>query len=238
MPRGPQPQDARLFDEQALPRLRGAVRDLAWLLGRGYAMPSSLKLVGDRHDLVARQRDAVSRSVCSDEARQRRLATRVDDLDGKPLWIDGFNLIITVETALRGGVVMRTRDGTHRDLASVHGTYRRGEETSRALKILADALERHGAGEVRWLFDQPVSNSGRLAGWVRELVARRGVRWTADVVLDPDPLLAAAPNPVATADAEILDACGGWVDLMQWCLEDSLFHGAPPWIIDLGADPP
>ena len=40
-------------------------------------MPSSIKLVGDRHRLNRRQRVAVQRGACSDQARQRRTAHRV-----------------------------------------------------------------------------------------------------------------------------------------------------------------
>src|SRR6266404_1471952 len=46
-----------------------------------------------------------------------------------PLLIDGFNLILTLESALGGGVMLVGRDGCYRDMASVHGTYRRVEET-------------------------------------------------------------------------------------------------------------
>ena len=34
--------------------------DLSWLLGRGYAEASATKLVGDRHELRSRQREAVA----------------------------------------------------------------------------------------------------------------------------------------------------------------------------------
>src|SRR5688500_10446127 len=46
--RGPHPEDAGLFAPAVHPTLRSAVADLSWLLTRGYADPSALKLVGDR----------------------------------------------------------------------------------------------------------------------------------------------------------------------------------------------
>ena len=64
--RGPHPEDDRLFGSAVRPRLVEAVADLCWLLSRGYATPSALKLVGDRHVLAARQRVAVARLRCSD----------------------------------------------------------------------------------------------------------------------------------------------------------------------------
>ncbi len=65
--RGAHPDDNRLFAEDQLPSLRTAVAEYSWLLTRGYAEESALKLVGDRYDLTARQRMAVWRSSCSDE---------------------------------------------------------------------------------------------------------------------------------------------------------------------------
>src|SRR5439155_3863328 len=76
--RGPHPEDARLFADAMLPRLRAAVADLSWLLTRGYAQPSAVKIVGDRHALDARQRMAVTRAACTDAAREGRGAKRLD----------------------------------------------------------------------------------------------------------------------------------------------------------------
>ena len=75
--RGPHPEDARLFAAEVHPALRRATGDLCWLLSRGYARESSLKLVGDRYGLLARQRIAVARCACSDEAAADRQSRQV-----------------------------------------------------------------------------------------------------------------------------------------------------------------
>jgi len=96
--RGPDPRDAEQFADDHWPRLRAAVADLSWLLGRGYAEVSARKLVGDRHALTERQRMAVMRCACSDEALAGRLSRRLDPeaLRGRRLGIDGFNVLTTV----------------------------------------------------------------------------------------------------------------------------------------------
>src|SRR5688572_8681561 len=122
--RGPGPQDPTWFGPEAKTNLRAAVADSSSLLSRGYAAPSSLNLVGDRYRLVQRQRVAVLRSACSDGALVSRRSRELDprSIRGRPLRIDGFNLILTLESALGGGVVLVGRDGCYRDMASVHGT--------------------------------------------------------------------------------------------------------------------
>jgi hypothetical protein len=223
--RGPGPRDPEWFSTEARPDLVQAVADLSWLLSRGYAEPSSGKLVGDRYRLVERQRGAVMRSACSDESLARRHAKRLGDLRGRPLRIDGFNLVLTLESALGGGIVLGGRDGCCRDLASVHGTYRRVEETQPALELAFRWLRTWGVGPCTWFLDAPVSNSGRLAAMIRAM------GWEAEVVPDPDRLLASPGDPIVTSDAGILDRCGPWVNLARLLVER--VPGAS--IVDLGA---
>ncbi|SIO61293.1 hypothetical protein SAMN05444166_6711 [Singulisphaera sp. GP187] len=227
--RGPGPEDRVWFGPEARPALAAAVADLSWLLSRGYAEVSALKLVGDRYHLVTRQRMAVLRSACSDEALARRQASRVD-LDavrGRRLRIDGFNLVLTLESALGGGVVLGGRDGCFRDLAGVHGTYRRVEETRPVLALAARRLAEWGVGPCTWLLDAPVSNSGRLAAMIRA----EDAHWHAEVVPDPDALLATPGDPIVTADSAVLDRCVAWVNLARTLVEAV----APEaFIVDLG----
>lgn len=215
--RDPGPQDLDWFGPAARPVLATAVADFSWLLSRGYAEPSALKLVGDRYQLVERQRIALLRSACSDDARAARTARRVDHrvLRGRPLRIDGFNLTLTLESALGGGVIIGGRDGCFRDLASVHGTYRRVEETQPALELAARWLAEWEAGPCTWLLDAPVSNSGRLAAMIRAV----SPNWSAEVVQNPDTLLSQPGDLVVSADSLILDRCGEWANLARAIVE-------------------
>jgi hypothetical protein len=226
--RGPGPGDAAWFGPEARQDLVDATADLSWLLSRGYAWSSSLKLVGDRRKLVERQRIGVLRSACTDEALERRRAKRLDlaAMRGRGLRIDGFNLVLTLESALGGGVVLGGRDGCFRDLASVHGTYRKVEETLPALRLASRWLSEWGIGPCEWLLDAPVSNSGRLAAMIREI----DPSWTAPVVADPDPILASPGVPIATADAEILDRCGPWFNFARALVEAAVPHA---FVVDL-----
>lgn len=213
--RGPAPRDQTLFADSALPSLRAAVSELSWLLSRGYAEPSALKLVGDRYQLTVRQRTAVRRSACSDAQlhARRQHALGVDQVAGRDLAIDGFNVLILCETLFSGGVVIMGRDGALRDLASVHGTWKRVSETREALSALSDVVVHLAARSVCWYLDRPVSNSGRLRAMIEGEAERVHARWNVEVVDDPDRRLGAFEGVVATADGAILDASAGWVDL-------------------------
>lgn len=215
MHRGPHPEDAKLFAEEHWPRLREATGDLSWLLSRGYAGESALKLVGDRYDLARRQRIAVARSSCSDQSLASRGRRRAElaELAGERLEIDGYNVLITIEAALADGVILRGRDGCYRDLASVHGTFRRVEETFPAIELIGSFLAELRAGPCVWRLDSPVSNSGRLKGYLLEIAENRGWDWAVELSNNPDQQLISSPAVVASADSVVLDRCGRWANL-------------------------
>jgi len=215
--RGPHPDDARLFAPDMLPRLKSAVSDLSWLLSRGYASPSSLKIVGDRYELRERQRIAIGRSACSDDACDRRKRSQVDlaELDAQCLLIDGYNLLTTIEAALAGGVILVAPDGAYRDMASVHGTWRKVQETVPAAELLGRMLAERQVASVVWLLDRPVSNSGRLKTILAQIAEEHGWPWEIRLVPDPDKILRQTDEIVATADSAILDECRHWVNLAR-----------------------
>jgi hypothetical protein len=46
-------------------------------------------------------------------------------LEDETILIDGFNLLITIESALSGGYIFIGVDGGFRDLSSIHWSYKR-----------------------------------------------------------------------------------------------------------------
>jgi len=222
--RGPHPQDAQLFAPEVWPSLTEAVADLSWLLTRGYAAPSALKLVGDRFQLAERQRKAVLRSSCSDQALSRRLSTRLDprEMAEETLCIDGFNLLTTIEAALSGGVLLLGREGCLRDMASMHGSYRKVGETVPAISLIGTSMEKHEPAACVWYLDRPVSNSGRLSEILRNVANEHNWNWTCEIVNDPDELLRDSDNIVVSADSGIIDVCGRWLNLAREIVQQQL----------------
>lgn len=211
------------------------MRDLSWLLSRGYVLKSSLKLVGDRHELRERQRAAVSRSTSSDAACERRRERQVapQDLTGQALWIDGFNVVNVLESALGGAPIFRGRESAHRDLAGVHGSWRRVEETLPAIAHLVSVVEAHAPSEVQVLLDRPVSNSGRLATFFREATTRTRSPWTITVDDHVDRQLIDSGALVLSSDGIILERATGWTDLFDAVMAEAAHT---PWRLDLRID--
>jgi hypothetical protein len=233
--RGPHPADAKLFAPNAIPNLQSATADYSLLLTKGYAEKSALKLVGDKFSLTKRQRLAVMRSACSDQhlASRNRRCVALKNLAGQPIAIDGYNVLITVEAAMSGGLIFKGRDGCLRDLASIHGTYRKVTETIPALQLIAEFLKEIGVAKALWLLDSPVSNSGRLKTLMGELARKSGWNWEIELLLSPDAELKKTDAVVASSDSVVLDACQKWNNLAAEIITQKL---PSTIVIDLAND--
>lgn len=232
--RGTHPKDSEYFAKSQLPKLATAVKELSWLLGRGYSMKAASTLVGDHHQLSMRQRLAVGRIVCADRqiAARRSQCVSLEVLKGREIIIDGFNLIITVETALGGGAIFDCLDGCYRDLSSVYGSYRVVEETLPAIELIGDFLADHHPKQIHWLFDKPVSNSGRLAEMVQHLGDTHNWPFTAETTEHTDTLLAHSKHIVISCDSIILDHTTHWCNLAR----EVITRRVPDaWVVSLGS---
>ncbi len=153
------------------------------------------------------------------------------DSVNESLVIDGFNLIVTIEAALSGGVLLKCRDGAIRDLASVHGSYRKVDETLAAIELIASrSWARIGSVHVKWLLDSPVSNSGRLATVLREYAEAQKQRWEVELRNDVDAALMQSAYPIVTSDSRILDGNVRWINLADGVIAHC---ESQPWVVDL-----
>jgi hypothetical protein len=232
--RGPHPEDVRLFAPEAIGDLRSAMADYALLLTKGYAHKSSLKLVGDKFSLTERQRIALMRSACSDEQLTSRIerCIELEDIAGQRIAIDGYNVLITIEAAISGGVIFKGRDACFRDLASIHGTYRKVTETIPAVELIGEFLKEIRVVGALWLLDKPVSNSGRLKTLIADLATKNDWPWEIELVISPDAVLIKGDMIVATSDSIVLDACEKWVNLATEIVRKDLKSA---WLIDLSS---
>ncbi len=199
-----------------------ATNDLCYLLTRGYASNSSVQLVGNRYRLNKRQQSALSRIAASDQqvATRQKSCCTVADLKNKTIHIDGFNLLILLESALSGVYIFKGRDGAYRDISSVHGSYKRVVKTEEAIAMVGNTLKEMEVGIVKWYLDQPVSNSGRLKTMLMNISKAHEFNWEVELVFDPDKVLAKSEAVVVSADSWVLDEAKEWFNLSAHLLEE------------------
>ena len=217
--RGKNSNDDALFASETIQlKLKDDVADMHYLLSRGYAEKSSLQLVGNRRRLNVRQQQAVQGMSASSQQIELRHSRQIafDAIGQDTIIIDGFNLLIILESALSGAYVFKGLDNAYRDLSGVHGTYKRVQQTKQALLLVGELLKNN---RVIWVFDKPVSNSGRLKTMLREISEEEGFDW--EVILDnnPDKLLAESNYIVVSSDAWVLDRAKRWLNLAAYSIE-------------------
>ena len=229
--RGYHPADSKSFTGSGLASLRQAAKELHWLLDQGYHLAPAAVFVSNHHQLTSRQRTALTRSTASSQklaARARRQLAG-SQLAQKHLLIDGFNLIISLETALAGSALFLGADGALRDLAGLRGSYRLIGQTGQALDLLGDFLTGLSLAAATVYLDAPVANSGRLAQLIRHKATGWPFACQVKTVPDPD-LLLAGQAMIASSDSVLLDNCQSWYNLARELIREFIPQA---WIVDL-----
>lgn len=213
--RGFVPEDAVQFNQRNVLILRKAQDELFYLIERGYPIKSASTFIGNHYVLSERQRLAIVRATSdSMSLKLRKEKLNSDDLKNCTVNIDGLNLIITLEVALSGSVILKCMDETYRDLAGLRGTYRLIDKTDEAIRLIGLELSKQNIKKAVFYLDSPVSNTGRLKLRILELL--NGMDYDIEVILttNADVILEKQEN-VITSDSIILNKCISWINLLE-----------------------
>jgi len=220
--RGFVPTDEIEFQEEKLIVIKRAQEDVLHFIERGYPIKSTSTFVGNHYMLSERQRLAIVRATARREAvhlreNKRLKASSVEDC----VYIDGLNLIITLEVALSGSTLLRCMDGTIRDLAGLRGTYRLIDKTDCAIKLIGDKLEEMNILKAVFYLDAPVSNTGRLKQRIYELLEGYPYQVAVELVNNVDVVLE-KKGCVITSDSIILNMCESWINLVAEIIDEKI----------------
>jgi hypothetical protein len=213
---------------------KDAYRDFRHLKELGYPSAASLKLVGDRYRLPREQRNCLFRGVVEDTVardRARKLALP-EDVRGAALGLDWYNVLITLESYLKGATVFLCDDGMVRDSSAVHASYRRGHVTDRAIEAIFGAIAALAPARIDAALDSPIAHSALLAEDLRREWKRLGVEHTVSLERSADFPLKSYDGIVASSDSAILDRAVRVLDLPRLILGDR-FAFSPPHLRDL-----
>jgi hypothetical protein len=210
---------------------RSSIEDLIDLLDKGYPKKASIELVGNRYRLDHDQRMILYRGVFDTKSSEERLKKLVEPerIKIRPVIIDGYNVLITIESYLKGKLVFRSLDGLVRDISGLYGSYTFSDFTLRSASLLTGYIgeeisRRQGSSEGDsgpagiLLLDYPVSKSGELAAYLRESAAEQKIDLEVEVVKSPDEAIISTSAleknaAVATSDTVIIDSTSRYIDI-------------------------
>ena len=203
------------------PTLKEAKKDFQYLLGRGFPRTGALKYVGNHYLLDEIQRNYLNRTVFSREKIKTRKSKLIllSDVKGKDVLLDGYNVLITVETMFQGAddLIVNCDDGVTRDVKAVFGKYKENETTASALNSIISLLKLFKPKSVLFFYDSPVSLSGELARTTKEILDSCEVPGDAQTSKNVDKTLINLSKEmgavVATSDGVIIDKVDSVVDI-------------------------
>lgn len=227
--RGFDENDQKWFSNEAVAKLKTVQEEVQYLLDRGYKQDGVITFVGNHHLLSSRQRLALQRSTSTSLQYEKRSKSMlpIEDAKNGCLYIDGFNLIITIEVALSRSVVILGNDGVMRDLAGLRGTYRLIEETDRAIELIGKSFKDLSVPKAIFYLDAPVSNSGRLKSRILQIADKWDMPVEVELVPNADTILCSMGR-VATSDSVIIDRCRSWFNLSREIINDYIKYA---WVV-------
>ena len=205
--------DIRDFSSKSIETLKLASSDVSAIIDRGYPIKSVSTFVGNHYQLSERQRIAIVRSVSPTVDVKTRLDKLKTHCEDETVYIDGLNVIITLETILSETTLIKCMDNTLRDLCGLRGTYKLIDKTDTAIRLIGEELANLKVSKVMFYLDSPVSNTGRLSQRIYELLQGFPFEVEVELVPNADVILESKSN-VITSDAIILNKCYSWINLV------------------------
>lgn len=220
LPRGTDRSDTLLFIDERH-KLINTMEDTLFLLRRGYPLDSALHFTASHYQCVSRQILMLKRGICMDKSldiKKKKELTSAE-LKGKPLYIDGFNLIITLEVLLSGGTFFKCRDECIRDLAGLRGNYYIIDETGLAIEQIANVCNTLEVSAITIYLDSPVSNSGKLRSLILEYQNHFDMPVEVALIHNPDITLY-DKSVVISSDSVVLEHCTHWFNLTECLMQN------------------
>jgi hypothetical protein len=219
--RGKNTGDDSLFgSEKQIEKLKLAVQDMQYLLSKNYAEKASSDLVGNHYRLKTRQIQVIRGASASENQIQNRKSKQLEisDVKNKTIYLDGFNVLILLESLLSEAYIFEGVDGCFRDLSGVHGTYKRVNQTQDSIELVATFFKKSKAEKLVWIFDKPVSNSGRIKQIILDFAKENDLNWKVELEFNPDKFLVENKEIIVSSDAWILDHCKNWFNLIGYLI--------------------
>ncbi len=198
-------------------RMNDAATDIRYLLERGYKRNSSIRFAGDHYRLDKYDRYILARTVFSSHTSKARKKKKLhcEELKGKTLLVDGYNVLITLESMLGGERMWIADDSFLRDIQGVFNNHSNEKLTFQAVEEMLSFLLNADVKKTDVLLDSQMKHSGELAAFIRKRMKELSIKGEAKTSRNVDyDLKNCQPSYViATADGIIIDSVKNVIDI-------------------------
>lgn len=209
--------------------------DIRSILRWGYPKFATIRFVADHAGLDARERQVLIRVVLPPDRTVSRAKKKLkyDRIRGRALLIDGYNVLLSVDSLLKGEIMWLCDDSFIRDTRFYFGKAKHADDIEEALEELLSFLAETGPKSVTILLDSQISRSGELAGIIRNRLKEKGIPGEARTSKHVDFDLKTAGKSsgeifgndseekpvIATSDGIIIDAVSEVIDIPACLME-------------------
>jgi hypothetical protein len=198
--------------------LENPIKDLKFLLDRGYKRKSALNLVSTRYSLDKKQKNFLLRKVFSEKEikEHKRKLIPVKKIKGEKIIIDTYNVLITVETILsKKGEreLVEGMDGFLRDFRGIFSSYKFDENTKIALEKIFKVLKKFEPEFSLFILDSQISRSGELASYIRQKLSEYNLKGNAQTKRSADSFICKKNLITLTSDTKIIEKVDRVVDI-------------------------
>ena len=188
-------------------KLCDAIADYKYLLNRGYSVKSSIQIVTARYQLNKLQYAILYRCIHPDSEAYsiRRKIVSVEDVEGAYLFIDGYNVLITVDSGVLGEPVFIGDDMLLRDIRKSYRKFEyqyevHGKLIGLILKYIVKLKPKH----ILIILDKQISYSGELASIFRDEIKNYNILGDACTARKTDTALLGASGDIVVASSDIV----------------------------------
>jgi len=184
-----------------------AVIDYKYLLNRGYSVKSSIQIVTARYQLNKLQYAVLYRCIHPDSEAYsiRGKIVSVKDVEEAYLLIDGYNVLITVDSGIVGEPVFIGDDMLLRDIRKSYRKFKYDNEVhSKLIDLILKYVVELKPKHVSIILDEQISYSGELASAFRDKIKNYNILGDAYTTRKTDTALSGAIGDIVVASSDIV----------------------------------
>jgi len=208
-------------------KLLKPARDIRSILRWGYPKFATIRFVAEHSRLSAEERHILSRVIVSPKKEVSRIRKKIacDSINNRDLLLDGYNVLLSVDSLLKNEPMWFCDDGYIRDTRYYFGKKNQAEDLEEALDSVLEFLSEASLKSVSFLLDSQISRSGELAGFIRRKIENYGILGdaytskTADFDLKREGGNSEKNLIIATSDGIIIDSVRQVLDIPACLME-------------------
>lgn len=208
-------------------KLLKPARDIRSILRWDYPKFATIRFVAEHFQLSVEERNILTRVIMPPEKVVSRIRkkTNCDGIKDRDLLLDGYNVLLSVDSLLKNEPMWFCDDGYVRDTRYYFSKASQAEDIGEALNSVLEFLSEASPKSITFLFDSQISRSGELAGFVRRKLEEYEIpgesRTSKSVDFD---LKTEGGNPeknliVATSDGIVIDSALQVLDIPACLME-------------------